>query len=118
MRALEADGGNDMRHAIEHAMRTHPDAQHVVVLCDGDVSPFCLEGGLAALGDVPRPLTDSTESSFQPYSPTNWPSFRVRWPAVRFSFVALGEASDARAMQRMAAGEGRGPPGVFMELLK
>lgn len=38
--ARSAQGGNEMRQAIQCGMEKFPDAKHVFVMCDGDIAPF------------------------------------------------------------------------------
>jgi len=77
--SLRARGGNDMRNAITEGMRKFSDATDVYVMCDGDISPFCVgtDGG-------------------------SWKPFRLQYPRVTFHFIALGKASHAEQMQQMA----------------
>ena len=100
---LRAGGGNDMRFAIEQVMRTYPDATDVWVMCDGDISPFKIDGGLTnCREDVPRPKSKSTESCSTSYNQTNWKAFCSRWPSVRFHFIAFHHQADRTDMPKMA----------------
>jgi len=100
---LEARGGNDMRYAIEEAMRKFPSATDVYVMCDGDISPFVATGGKTdVLRDVPRPKAPSDESHSKIYAGTSWVAFRNRFSTTKFHFVALGLGSSADHMQQMA----------------
>jgi hypothetical protein len=104
----QARGGNDMRYAIEDAMRHFPDATDVYVMCDGDTSPFVPEGGrtTGVDVDVPKPKLCTDESVRAPYADTDWPTFRARFPKTIFHFVALGQGAATDALQEMAASGG------------
>ena len=97
-------GGNDMRQAIENAMRKFPDATDVYIMCDGDVSPFNAEGGktTGVDVDVPTPSCSSNESSSTSYAGTSWTAFRDRFQKVNFHFVGLGAGARIDGMQKMA----------------
>jgi hypothetical protein len=94
---------NDMRFAIEQAVKTGPlrdSARHLVIMCDGDIRPF----------QVDAPNTNKDFSRFVPAHDSeasentdDWESFRQTLPDnVRStSFVAFSSSADAR-MQRMA----------------
>ena len=100
---LRAGGGNNMRFAIEQAMRTYPDATDVWVMCDGDISPFTIDSGLTnCREDVPRPKSKSEESRGTSYNQTNWKAFCSRWPLVRFHFIAFHHSADRTGMPLMA----------------
>ena len=97
-----AVGGNDMRYAIEEAMRRFPDVDDVYIVCDGDVSPFSVPGGNTSSvnSDVPQPSSRKDESRGAYYSGTSWEAFRLRFPKVKFHFIALGSGSSKLEMQR------------------
>jgi len=100
---LKERGGNDMRHALEQSLGLYKDATDVWVMCDGDVSPFCLEGGIMDCREnVPQPESAFVEACMQPYNNTNWKSFRDRFPDVRFNFISFSEEGDRISMQKMA----------------
>ena len=100
---LGASGGNDMRYAIEQAMRTYHDATDVWVMCDGDISPFVVEGGLTECTEnVRRPANQYAESKTTSYKDTNWKAFCSRWPNVRFHFIAFHLQADRIGMPAMA----------------
>jgi len=63
---VHAGGGNDMKNAIVSALQKRNDATDVIVMCDGDITPFDL---------------------------TSWSQFRSQYPKIRFGFVALKEES-------------------------
>ena len=100
---IKAGGGNDMRYAIEDSIRKFPDVEDIYVMCDGDISPFSLNGtSSTSWSDVPKPSNPSNESRGSSYSNTSWQGFRGRYPSVSFHFVALGRASEAESMTTMA----------------
>jgi len=71
-----AGGENDMKQAILSAIANRTDAEEILVICDGDVSPF---------------------------SATTWTAFRAQYPSILFHFAALGKGSDFSTMQLMAS---------------
>lgn len=99
---LVAEGYTDMRYALEEALRTYPQASDIYVICDGDISPFCLEGGKVPKEEVPRPASAECHAVKQPYFNTNFVAFRKRYPKQRFHFVALGDDADSKSLQQMA----------------
>jgi len=74
--ARTARGGNDMKLAIEEALKKFPSATDIYVMCDGDVSPFDL---------------------------SSWEAFRNRFTGYVFNFIALGKLSDTGTMGQMAS---------------
>ena len=98
---LRANGGNNMRFAIEDAMNAFADAKDVIVFCDGDVRPFTTKGGNAVPLDqfIARPDDRSKEAV--PLS-ASWASFCRRYPAVRFHFVAIDKDSQHDEMSEMS----------------
>jgi len=97
-------GGNDMRHAIEEAMRCFPLATDVYIMCDGDISPFQIPGGKTdVLTNVPRPSAAENESSSTTYAGSSWEAFRNRFAKTKFHFIALSESSSADQMTQMAS---------------
>lgn len=97
-------GGNDMRYAIEEAMRKFPEATDIYIMCDGDISPFNATSGDTKniLTDVPKPGSPGEESRSKYYNNSSWTEFRKRFPNTNFSFIALGSSSSASDMQKMA----------------
>jgi len=74
--ARHARGGNNMKQAIEEALRKFPSATDIYIMCDGDVSPFKLH---------------------------SWGAFRNSFTGCVFNFIALGKASNAETMEQMAS---------------
>ena len=74
--SLQARGQNEMEEAITTAFKTLGQIDNVIVICDGDVSPF-------------------NESS--------WTRYRNKYPETRFHFVAVGSRSDFSEMKKMAS---------------
>jgi len=104
--ARHARGGNDMRYAIEEALRKFPSATDIYIMCDGDVSPFNMPGGITGIDiskDVPRPSSPTAESRDSSYNQTSWKGFRDRFPGCLFHFIALGVSSSAEMMGEMAS---------------
>lgn len=100
---LAAGGGNDMRFAIEQVMAVYDNATDVWVMCDGDISPFVLQGGLVdCCENVRQPAHKDAESSSSAYNRTNWKAFCSRWPNVRFHFIAFHHHADRTGMPMMA----------------
>lgn len=100
--SLSARGGNDMRHAIEQCMQEFPDVDTCYVMCDGDVSPFEINGSITdCLTNVPKPSRARDESNASSYSGTDWATFRARWPGTTFHFIAFGSGADADRMRQM-----------------
>ena len=71
-----ANGGNDMKQAIESSLALSPRPSDVYTMCDGDITPFSLE---------------------------SWRAFRAQYPEVRFHFIALGRDSQYSDMVSMAS---------------
>jgi len=99
---LQVGFANDMRYALEETIRLYPQASDIYVMCDGDIQPFCLEGGIIPQEDIPRPPARYIGSSCMSYNGTNWLAFRQRYPNTRFHFVALSDGADSQSLQRMA----------------
>jgi hypothetical protein len=100
---LKPRGGNNMRYAIEQTVKMYPDANDLWIICDGDVSPFCVKGGKRCKQEsVPMPESYRSESRYESYADTNWKTFRERFPNIRFNFVAFDDNADRDAMTRMA----------------
>ena len=92
-----------MRFVIEQVMLSYKKATDVWVMCDGDISPFIVDGGLLNCGeDVPQPPDMYRESRSSTYRDTNWKAFCSRWPNVRFHFIAFHHAADRTGMPMMA----------------
>ena len=92
-----------MRFAIEQVMEVYRDATDVWIMCDGDISPFQIEGGIVDCRvNVRQPASKSAESSSTEYSGTNWKAFCSRWPNLRFHFIAFDLAADRIGMPMMA----------------
>jgi hypothetical protein len=72
---LQARGGTYMKTAITDAINTFTSVENVVVICDGDITPFNLD---------------------------SWKEFRSLYPKIRFHFIALGSSSNSEAMKEMA----------------
>jgi hypothetical protein len=75
IQSLRAEGGTAMEQAILMAIKSLPDVKEICVLCDGDITPF----------DV-----------------NSWRTFRAAYPAITFSFIAIGESAQWKEMQQMA----------------
>ena len=99
---LQANGGNNLRFAIEDAMNTFPDAKDVIIFCDGDVRPFTTKGGSVVPMDsfIPRPDDRSQEAI--PLT-CSWVSFCKRYPAVKLHFVSIGLQAQHDEMNKMSA---------------
>ena len=92
-----------MRFTIEQAMLTYSDATGVWIMCDGDISPFKIDGGLCGCGkNVCRPESKGSESCYSSYNETNWKAFCSRWANVRFHFIAFDLGADRIGMPMMA----------------
>jgi len=81
---INAAGGNNMHQAILVALQSLPDAKEILVMCDGDITPFY--------------VGSEGESNNM-----NWRSFREQYPNVRFNFVAVGQHASHVEMQKMAS---------------
>lgn len=75
--ALKANGGNDMRQAIQKTVDKYPKVKTIHVLGDGDTSPF-------------------TNAA------ADWTEFRSKFPGVVFNFIAFGKDAKAEMMKKMA----------------
>ncbi|CAE8714184.1 unnamed protein product [Polarella glacialis] len=94
-----------MRYAIEEVLAMFPAVTDVVIMCDGDTTPFAMRGGNDTFPSrVRRP---SCEEDDAPQNSQNWPKFAEHHGGTRFHFVALGRGSNSERMQQMAL-EGRG----------
>lgn len=67
--------GNDMQSAITDVIQTFVSVNNIVVICDGDVTPF----------DI-----------------ASWKKFRFNYPKIKFHFVAIGSSSNFEIMKQMA----------------
>eukprot|EP00931_Biecheleriopsis_adriatica_P060035 TRINITY_DN36028_c0_g1_i1.p1 TRINITY_DN36028_c0_g1~~TRINITY_DN36028_c0_g1_i1.p1 ORF type:complete len:475 (+),score=107.62 TRINITY_DN36028_c0_g1_i1:50-1426(+) len=102
---LQPFGGNNMRYAIEEVLSLLPNATDVVIMCDGDTTPFAMNAGNTNFQTrMKRPSRAEDEA---PRDSQNWPKFAEKHGNVRFHFVALGKASQSARMQQMAL-EGMG----------
>ncbi|CAF4352943.1 unnamed protein product [Rotaria sp. Silwood2] len=72
---LQARGGNDTKTAVTDAINTFTSVENIVIICDGDVTPFTFESRK---------------------------EFRSRYPKITFHFVAVGLGSDFKIMKEMA----------------
>jgi len=98
---LQAQGGNNMRFAIEDAMNVYPDAKDVYIFCDGDVRPFTTQGGSIVPLDhfIKRPEDRSKDALPKSCS---WTSFCRRYPAVKFHFIAIDKQAEFDEMGKMS----------------
>jgi hypothetical protein len=109
---LRARGGNNMRYAIEDALRQLPDVRDIWIMCDGDVRPFgILNTTTPITDDCPKPSSYSEESSA---TSVDWGMFLKRpcCSNVTFHFIALGKGADTGELQNMAALSG----GSYIEM--
>jgi hypothetical protein len=74
--ALEARDGTDMKTGIMDAIVKFASIENIMIICDGDVTPFDLD---------------------------SWKTFRSLYPKITFHFVALGSGSNFKILQEMAA---------------
>jgi len=97
-------GGNNMRYAIEDAIRNYPDAKDVVVMCDGDTRPFVTDDGDAIRPGQfePKPSSYSNEAQGR----YNWGIFRACYPQVTFHFVSFSRGASHAVMETMASQSG------------
>lgn len=93
-------GGNDMRYAIEDAIRNYPTARDIVIMCDGDIRPFEVAGG----APVPPGSTVAKAGCYSDEAQGNydWTAFRENHPDKCFHFVAFSEGASHDDMQTMA----------------
>jgi hypothetical protein len=68
-------GDNDMRQAIISAINSLSDAKHIIIMCDGDVTPF---------------------------DNRSWEQLVNKYNNIVFHLVAIGQAADKVMMQKMA----------------
>jgi hypothetical protein len=113
---LLADGGNDMRYAIEQTVKDFPDVTELYIMCDGDVSPFNVPGTnpppdyTSLVGDVSRDgktrRCPAWESSIHNLTKDDsWEHFvnHPRYKNIRFHFIPLGGGADHAKMSEMAS---------------
>lgn len=72
---IQARGGNDMKQAIDTAIKLFLNVDNVFVICDGDVSPFDIN---------------------------SWKQYRALYPQIKFHFIAVGSSSSFEIMKQMA----------------
>lgn len=103
--SMNAEGGTNLRQALETILTTFPDLEQIFVVCDGDMSPFTVDGtGLKiSASDAPySPYCKLGDLKIPNFTTYTWQSFRALHPNVRFHFIGIEDGVDVNVMGRMA----------------
>lgn len=91
-----------MRYAIENSLTYLPTTTDMYIICDGDISPFVLEGGLNPKKNVKKPKSAKSESINEKYNKTSWQLFKNKYNKIKFHFISVGSDAETEKMTVMS----------------